>query len=438
MTATEKNNTSLVLSGGGAYAAYEVGVMAALFNGRCMSTGYSPLDPDLLVGTSAGAMNVALLAAHEVRTGGLPSAVEEMRAIWLDQIAEGAERCGNGVYRIRGLPFNWLDRECLQRGLAPFLAEAVEDVGVFLRGTLRVASDFARSTGSPIRTVARSFEFSEFISTDPFQESLSRFLPLDDFARTKRRLRVVSLDLTEGHVKLFTDDDVRRFGYLPLRASTALPIFFPPRTLDGHVFISGSTLASTPLLPAISESNEMHLVYMDPEIRNIPRVRLQSIVDVLDRIMVVNFAYMFNRDIRIAREINTALEYIESGATGPPTPVQADALVRAISRIERRIREGNPYRKLTIHRYHPREDLGGDLGLMNLDRDRLAGIIQRGFDDTAAHDCETSGCVLPGRHFTHDGGPPPRRAGATSADAAAEARYPAAAGPPHAAGTPPQ
>jgi len=55
---------AFVLSGGGAYAAYEVGVMKALSRGESPVTAHVPVDPAVLTGTSAGAFNAALLASH--------------------------------------------------------------------------------------------------------------------------------------------------------------------------------------------------------------------------------------------------------------------------------------------------------------------------------------------------------------------------------------
>jgi predicted acylesterase/phospholipase RssA len=401
MTPTDGLNTSLTLTGGGSYAAYEIGVMYALFAGKSPATNYTPLDPDVLIGTSAGALNAAGLVAHEVRTGSLLAAVAELQSLWTDWIADGAPRCGNGVYRIRGLPFELLDRECLRRGLTPFVSEVTEDAGLFLRGSLHVAADFLRSLASPdpqpIRTLAQSVNFSSLISTAPFAETLGYFVPVDAFAQSTRRLRIVTLDLSSGLVKLFDENDMRRLGVEPLQASTALPIFFPPRQIEGQDYVNGTTLATTPLLPAIQESDTMHCVYMDPDLRAISTTRFDDIIDAMDRVMVVNFATMLNHDIELAQEINTALELIEKGVPRESLSTQEmQALLRTLPIILDRAQAGNPYRPLTIHRYHPRDDLGSDRGRMNLKRERIVEIIDRGYSDTVAHDCAASGCVFPG------------------------------------------
>ena len=87
MTPRSGYTTSLILSGGGSYAAYEIGVMKALFSGHSPATNHVPLDPDLRIGTSAGAMNAAGVLAQEVRHGSLVAAIEKLEALWTEWIA---------------------------------------------------------------------------------------------------------------------------------------------------------------------------------------------------------------------------------------------------------------------------------------------------------------------------------------------------------------
>jgi len=53
-------------------------------------------------------------------------------------------------------------------------------------------------------------------------------------------------------------------------------------------------------------------------------------------------------------------------------------------------------RKLTVHRYHPKNILdGGVFGLLNFDDSRVSAMIDRGFQDAVTHDCAASGCIFP-------------------------------------------
>jgi hypothetical protein len=71
-------------------------------------------------------------------------------------------------------------------------------------------------------------------------------------------------------------------------------------------------------------------------------------------------------------------------------------LARSLHRVWRKLRLAEHYRPLTIHRYHPRDDLSnGALGLLNLDRSHIENLIERGFSDAVNHDCKASSCILP-------------------------------------------
>src|SRR5216110_4015718 len=76
---------ALVLAGGGARAAYEVGVLSAI------AERAPGLEFPILTGVSAGAINAVYLAAHP---GPLATAVAALRAQWSRLVVER-------VYRIR-------------------------------------------------------------------------------------------------------------------------------------------------------------------------------------------------------------------------------------------------------------------------------------------------------------------------------------------------
>jgi len=62
--------TAFVLSGGGSLGAVQVGMLQAL--------GERGVTPDLLVGTSAGALNAVFVAAH----GMSPTSLDLLAATW--------------------------------------------------------------------------------------------------------------------------------------------------------------------------------------------------------------------------------------------------------------------------------------------------------------------------------------------------------------------
>src|SRR5437868_8326353 len=64
MTQFSLASTAVVLSGGGANAAYGVGVLKALLRGESPATDFQPLEPQIYVGTSGGGINAAIMVSQ--------------------------------------------------------------------------------------------------------------------------------------------------------------------------------------------------------------------------------------------------------------------------------------------------------------------------------------------------------------------------------------
>lgn len=391
--------TAVILSGGGAYGAYEIGVMKALFEGRSPATNFTPLDADVFTGTSVGAVNAAVMCSRP----GEPSyvTVERLERLWLERIASGPDRCGNGVFRFRGDPTRYLDPQCLaENPLAP-LVELTEDGALLARQLVVRGLNFFRSPGT-VQTRALEFvDLSAFVSSEPLQEMIREAVTPANIRNSDNTLRIVATNWETGEVKIFENKDVTDdAGYDVILSSTAIPGFFPPQYVNGQPYVDGGVVMNTPLKCAIQAGAEvLHVIYLDPDVRNLPLKVLQNTYNTLDRTLLINNATVTGEDVETASWINDGLEAVERVGRGEePTDPQLLAFVRTAAMIEKRIRSGAPYRKLTIHRYHPHRDPGGGgVGILNFDRDRMRGLIELGFEDTAAHDCVKSHCILPDR-----------------------------------------
>jgi len=74
----------VVLSGGGANGAYEIGVLKALFRGESPATGHQPLEPGVIAATSIGAFNSAVLLS--TYTDSWSQAISALEKVWLERI----------------------------------------------------------------------------------------------------------------------------------------------------------------------------------------------------------------------------------------------------------------------------------------------------------------------------------------------------------------
>src|SRR5438128_9446200 len=80
-----RGDLAITCTGGGARAAYQVGVL------RGLARHVTGLRPVILTGESAGAINVAYLAAYP---GALPEAIENLASLWNQLTADQLFRIG--------------------------------------------------------------------------------------------------------------------------------------------------------------------------------------------------------------------------------------------------------------------------------------------------------------------------------------------------------
>jgi len=316
-------------------------------------------------------------------------------------VAENARSCGNGVYRIRADPSNYFDPDCLAANpLTPFDYIA-QDSAFFARDIFRKTVNFFMSGGTVSDRTLELVDVSAFISTQPIRRLMSAAINLEAIGRSERILRIVATNWDQGMVRVFENKDMTvQQGYDILRGSAAIPGIFHPVSIGNDRYVDGGVLMNTPLKCAIQAgATTLHVIYMDPDPKNIPIRALESTINTMDRVMLITSATKVDQDIETAAWINAGLEVIErlTGAgAGAVSDTDLRDFIRVAGKIHERLVAGSPYRKLTIHRYHPHDDLGGgSLALLNFDRDQVESLIKRGFTDAVNHDCNVSHCVLP-------------------------------------------
>jgi NTE family protein len=217
---------ALVLSGGGARAAYQVGVLRGLLDLGVLRA-HSPFA--VLVGASAGALNVGMLAANADRFG---DGVLALERVWSTLRAEQVFRTdlrslsGIGARWVRDLSFGGVLRHTTPKSLldtAPLRELIVENVP-FARIDTNI-------DGGVLDAVA-------VLATDLYTSHGVVFLQ----GRT---------DLPLWHRTWLRVERVR-LGPDHLMASSAIPIFFPSVDVEGRHFGDGCIRNTRPLSPAIN------------------------------------------------------------------------------------------------------------------------------------------------------------------------------------------
>jgi len=222
---TDRGDLALVLTGGGARGAYQVGIL------RYIARRWPEVNFPIITGVSAGAINAAHLAqAH----GTFPQAVDELAALWAELTPErifrvdvsallsnmgrwGLQLAGGGLReaRVRGLMDTAPLGELLTEALAPVDGELTGIDYNLARGTLRAVAvgTTSYSTGQTIVWVQGR--------------------NLQTWERPSRR--AVETRLRVEHVM----------------ASSALPLFFPAVQIGDHWHGDGGIRLTAPLSPAL-------------------------------------------------------------------------------------------------------------------------------------------------------------------------------------------
>jgi NTE family protein len=217
---------ALVMSGGGARAAYQVGLL------RYLARRYPDLDVPIITGVSAGAVNAVHLAQHH---GSFPQAVEELSGLW-------SELTTDRVFRV----------------------DASALTGTVARTGLRLASG----------GLMQPREFHGMVDTEPLRSLLTEaYGAVDgeitgvDFNLKRGTLRAVAVSTTsyttaqsivwvQGREIGLWERPMRRSVQCRLTvdhvmASTALPLFFPAVSIGDEWYGDGGIRLTAPLSPAL-------------------------------------------------------------------------------------------------------------------------------------------------------------------------------------------
>lgn len=228
-----RRTTALVLPGGGARGAFQVGVLKAV--AELLPKG-TPNPFGIISGTSAGAVNSVVLASKARR---FKMAVAELERVWANF------RCHH-VYRT--------DSWTMLKSSTHWLASVV--LGGFLVGTPE-----SLLNNAPLRALlSRNVRFPRI--GDALDNGWLEALAITAAGYGSAR-SVAFFEATERHAEW---DRTRRTGRATslnldhVMASVAVPMIFPPVMIDGEYFGDGAMRQATPLSPAVHLGAERILV----------------------------------------------------------------------------------------------------------------------------------------------------------------------------------
>ncbi len=206
---------ALILSGGGARGAFQVGVWKYL----------REIDwtPDLICGTSIGAVNAAAI--------GSGMSVERLIHVWKSHNR-------SEVYRLKLLRF--------------------------------------------IESMRRGKSLQSVFDTTPLRAMLTRHLNLEALRRSPIEIIISAVHLATGRLHLY-NQDVIEIDHL--MASSAMPILFPWQSIQGELYWDGGVMANSPLFIALERKVEEIIVVLLSPVGHRPLAPPATLREGLERLL---------------------------------------------------------------------------------------------------------------------------------------------------------
>ena len=243
----------LVLQGGGALGAYQVGVYQALHE--------NGIEPDWVIGTSIGAINAALIVGNR----------PEDRMDKLDEFWAGVQHAAG---------FDFSDS-------MPFGGSMLPNWSVMTQG---IASFFKPNPLAFLgQQVPLAAEAAGYYSTQPLQRTLERLVDFDLVNSGGTRLTVGAANVRTSAMRYF-DSRETQIGARHIMASGALPPAFPPVRIDGDLYWDGGILSNTPVEAVFDDKPRRNSLVFTVHIWNPQGGEPESIWQVMNRAKDVQFS----------------------------------------------------------------------------------------------------------------------------------------------------
>ncbi|MBA3836155.1 MAG: patatin-like phospholipase family protein [Sphingomonas sp.] len=237
--------TVLVLQGGGALGAYQVGVFQALHE--------AGVAVDWVIGTSIGAINASLIA------GSAPD----------DRLAKMTEF--------------WRRVERLSYVPGPFPAWITAAARNMLAVTTGVPSFF---TPQPAAFLSQHAplgpEDAGYYSVAPLKETLTDLVDFDRINNGPTRLTVGASNVNTGQMTYFDSRDMK-IDVRHVMASGALPPAFPAVRIDGDLYWDGGILSNTPVEAVFDDNPRRNALIFAVHLWNAEGREPETIWEVMNR-----------------------------------------------------------------------------------------------------------------------------------------------------------
>jgi NTE family protein len=244
----EQYKKVLVLQGGGALGAYQLGVYQALHEKQ--------VELDWVIGTSIGAINGGIIAGNPPE-----QRYKKLQEFW--QILQNQDR-------------------------AP--AEANRSLYNLLTISYGVKGFFKPSFANWIDPKQQlGIEEASYYSTQPLKETLSQLIDLDYLNSQKVRLTVGAVCATTGEMRYF-DSSKEHLTIDHIMASGALPPAFPAVRIDGVPYWDGGIYSNTPIEAVLNDYPRESSIIFSVQLWNPVSAEPNSIQEVMTKLKDIQFS----------------------------------------------------------------------------------------------------------------------------------------------------
>ena len=275
----------LVLQGGGALGAYQVGVYQALHE--------AGIEPDWVIGTSIGAINAAIIA-------GSPAAER------MDRLAEFWRRVEHG--------------HTFDSALPPAVASMWRNASMIWAGHPAFFSPNPAAFAG-VRT-RMGPEEAGYYSVDRLRQTLSDLIDYDLINGGDVRLTVGASRVTSSEMVYFDSRDMP-LDQRHIMASGALPPAFPAVRIDGELYWDGGILSNTPVEVVFDDKPRRDSMVYAVHIWNPHGPEPESIWEVMNRQKDVQYSSRSSSHIKRQRQLHRLRHVITELSAMLPAEVRA-------------------------------------------------------------------------------------------------------------------
>ena len=288
---TKDRPLALVLQGGGALGAFQVGAYEALCSHK--------LYPSWIAGTSIGAINGAIIAGNPPE-----KAVEKLEDFWRIISTPDPAAPPDNIAPVRQLYNFWSAQRTVVSGQPGFFSP-------------RALTPFLAPPGGPAAT--------SFYDTSPLKGTLARLVDFDRINARPVRLSLGAVEIVTGK-QIYFDNHKQRIGPEHVMASGALPPGFPPVEVEGTLYWDGGIVSNTPIDALLQTPPESDLLILVVDLWDPRGKEPKTMVEVEARRKNIIYASRATQHDRTYEHISALRQIIDRLYTSLPPGPEKDAL----------------------------------------------------------------------------------------------------------------